>query len=217
MQVAIYIRVSKADNPPKVSRQVSDLRKFCKKSSWQVIEVVKDPVDGRTKDHEGTERLIDLARSNHIQKVVVTEVSRLGRSLSDVAVTVEALTEQYCSVLDFKAGLETLDESGNKTIFFDIIIPIFSGLAQQRFEDHSHQIRVGLKQARLNGRRLGRPRAGKIKKEEEITALLCEGLSIRKTAAKVNVSDKTVKRVRKKREIEIKRALADPELQLTFH
>jgi DNA invertase Pin-like site-specific DNA recombinase len=204
MRVAIYTRVSKSDGSQKVSRQLSELRKFCKESSWTIVEEIQEYIGGKMKRREGTEKLVSLARGNHIQKIIVHEISRLGRNLSDVAVTVESLTDQNCSVYDYKTRMETLDESNKKTIFFHIILPIFAGIAQQWLEDHSYRIKSGLEQTRLKGKRIGRPKAVKLKKEEEITALLSTGLSIRKTAAELDKA-------------EIKKALSDPELQLSFH
>lgn len=204
MRVAIYIRISKADGSQTVARQVNELRDFCKVNGWIIVEEIKEEMSGRRTQREGTQRLINMARGNHIKKVVVHEVSRLGRNLVDVAGIVESLADSKCSVYDYKTKMETLDENNQKTIFFHIILPIFAGIAQQWLDDHSYRIKSGLNEAKRNGKKLGRPVAKKIKYEDEIVRLLQEGWSNRKVAAELGVSDRTVKTVRKKREMDLK-------------
>ncbi len=75
-------------------------------------------------------------------------------------------------------------------------------------EDHSYRIKSGLEEARRKGKQIGRPKATKIKYEDKIVGFLKDRVSIRKTATKVGVSDKTVKRVKNKRRIEIELALS---------
>jgi len=203
MKVAIYTRVSKADGSQTVARQINDLRKFCQEKRWDIVEEIQEQISGRRTKREGTQRLINLARGNHIKKVVVHEVSRLGRNLADVAGLVELLAFEKCSVYDYKTRMETLDKHNNKTIFFNIVLPIFAGIAQQWFDDHSYRIKSGLNEARRKGKKIGRPKAKKIKHEDKIVGLLSNGFSIRRAAVEAGVSDKTVKRVKKKRELDI--------------
>ncbi len=203
MRVAIYTRVSKSNGQQTVARQTNELKKFCEDNGWKIVEEVKEQVSGLKTKRSGTQKLINLARGNHIQKVVVHEVSRLGRNLIDVAEIVEDLADERCSVYDFKTKMETLDVNNNKTIFFHIILPIFAGIAQQWTDDHSYRIKSGIEEAKRQGRYIGRPKVDKFKCEDEIVELLQSGLSIRKTAAKLGISDKTVKKVKNKRRSEI--------------
>ena len=199
MRVAIYTRISKADGTQVVTRQVNELHQFCKNKGWTIVEEIQEQISGRKTKRKGTQRLINAARGNHIQKVVVHEVSRLGRNLADVANVVESLASEKCSVYDYKTKMETLDEDNNRTIFFHIVLPIFAGIAQQWIDDHSYRIKSGLAEAKRKGKKLGRPKSNKIKNENQIVKLLQEGYSIRRTAAEACVSDKTVKKVKKKR------------------
>lgn len=199
MKIAIYTRVSKSDGSQDVERQLNELENFASSQNWTVVEHVSEKMSGQQIKRNGTERLIRLARGNQIQKVLIWEISRLGRNLADVVNTVEALCQEKVSVFDFCQRQETLDHHYQKTIFALIVLPLLSGIAEQWSLQHSLRIKSGLAKAARNGKRLGRPKAQKLKCEDAIVQLLQESLSIRKTAKEAGVSDRTVKMVKKKR------------------
>jgi DNA invertase Pin-like site-specific DNA recombinase len=81
MKTAIYTRVSKTDGSQDVARQVADLREFAKSQNWEIVFEVEEKISGRRTVRSGTQKLINLARSNQIQKVLIHEISRLGRNV----------------------------------------------------------------------------------------------------------------------------------------
>lgn len=198
MKVAIYVRVSKYDGSQDVTRQISDLTEFANSKNWEVVEVVQENISGRRKKREGTEKLINLARSNRIKKVLIHEVSRLGRNISDVFRTVEALTENKVSVFDLNTQQETLDRNGDKSHFATVLLPVMAGMSETWVRDHSKRIKSGLKQAKKKGFKLGRPPLKKFKNEDEVLYQLQIGTSLRKTAEVCAVGKDTVIKVKKK-------------------
>lgn len=115
VKTAIYTRVSKTDGSQDVARQVADLREFAKSQNWEVVAEVEEKISGHRTGRNGTQKLINLARSNQIQKVLIHEISRLGRNVCDVYNTVEELAKNKVSVYDFNQKQETLDENFQKT------------------------------------------------------------------------------------------------------
>jgi DNA invertase Pin-like site-specific DNA recombinase len=189
MKTLIYARVSKSDGSQDVERQLVELRELAKKNDWQVVEEVVENISGRKVRRQGTEKVINLARSNQIQKVLVHEISRLGRNLADVVRTVEELCKCKVSIYDLNQNQETLDEYFQKTTFANLIIPVLAGLGEEWVRQHSYRIKSGLKLAREKGGKLGRPKATKLKKEDEITKLLQQGyISIDEFGRKVKAS-----------------------------
>ena len=171
MKTAIYARVSKTDGSQDVERQLVQLRELAKKNNWQVVEEVVENISGRKVRRDGTEKIINLAKSNKIQKVLVHEISRLGRNLADVVRTVEELCKNKVSIYDLNQNQETLDQNFQKTTFANIIIPVLSGLGEEWVKQHSYRIKSGLKLAKEQGKHCGRPKATKLKKEDEILKL----------------------------------------------
>lgn len=201
MKVAIYTRISKDDGSQDDSRQINQLREFCQEKKWAVVFEVSEDISGRKKKREGTEKLIRLAKANQIQKVVVHEISRLGRNAYDVMRTVEALFEAKCSVFDFRQHQETMDRYYQKTTYATIVLPVLAGMAEEWLRIHSFRIKSGLKQAKLMGKVLGRPKSDSIKNEEKVLLLLKQGLSYRKIAKQFGMSKDTINKISKKHQL----------------
>jgi len=175
LKVALYIRISKADGSQNTDRQFSELRDFAKSQNWQIIEEIEEHISGRKTKRSGTEKLLNLAKSNKIQKVLIHEVSRLGRNACDTYNTVEGLAKNKVSVFDYNQRQETLDSNNQKTIYANIILPVLAGLSEQWLQQHIYRIQSGLKQARLKGVKIGRPKQEKVKKEDEILEIRRRG------------------------------------------
>lgn len=175
MKIAIYVRVSKADGSQNTGRQFSELHNFAESQKWQIVEEVEEHISGRKTKRSGTEKLLNLAKSNKIQKVLIHEVSRLGRNACDTYNTVEGLAKYKVSVFDYNQRQETLDSNYQKTIYANIILPVLAGLSEQWLQQHIYRIKSGLNQARLKGKKIGRPKSEKLKKEEEILEIRRRG------------------------------------------
>jgi DNA invertase Pin-like site-specific DNA recombinase len=175
MKTALYIRISKSDGTQNTSRQFSELREFAKQNNWEIVEEIEEHISGSKTKRSGTEKLINLAKLNKIQKVLIHEVSRLGRNACDTYNTVEELANNKVSVFDFNQRQETLDSNFCKTIYANIILPVLAGLSEQWLQQHVYRIKSGLEEARKKGVKIGRPKQDKIKKEDEILHLRKQG------------------------------------------
>ena len=92
--VAILVRVSTAKQ--ETARQVSELQAVAEAKGWQVVAVCEEQaVSGRADQDQrhGLNEVERLARAEKIKKVLVHEVSRLGRRNSIVHSFVEMLEE----------------------------------------------------------------------------------------------------------------------------
>jgi len=174
-KIAIYTRVSKADGSQDVERQVTELREFAKKEEWQIVEEITESISGTKTNREGIKKIINLARANRIQKVLIHEVSRLGRNLADAVNTVEELKRCKVSVFSFKERQETLDANFEYTFYGNIIFSLMAGFAAQERQTISFRIKSGLKLAKQKGKKFGRPPKEKIKGEDEVIKLYEQG------------------------------------------
>jgi DNA invertase Pin-like site-specific DNA recombinase len=175
MKVALYTRVSKADGSQDVERQIKDLKEFARLQNWQIVCDIKEAISGAKTTRSGTQKLINLARANQIQKVLIHEISRLGRNVCDVYNTVEELAKNKVSVYDFNQRQETLDLHFQKTTFACLILPLLAGMAEEWTKQHVFRIKSGLNNAKQKGIKLGRPKATKLKKENEIIKIITQG------------------------------------------
>lgn len=200
---AIFVRVSKQSQD--YERQIHDLQRHAERQGYKVVEVIAEKVSG-AKDNsarEGIETLLRLARSGKIHKVLVTEVSRLGRKTSEVLAVIEEFCELGVSVYAQNYNLETLTAAGKRNPVASLLFTLLAEFARVERETLVERIHSGLEQARRRGIKLGRP-FGTGKSVEQLQTeyahvirYLRQGYSLRKTAKLADVSLNTVRKVKK--------------------
>ena len=86
-QVAIYCRVSTDDQS--CDRQERDLRAFAERAGHNVVAVFKETASGARNDRAERNKVIAMAQARQIEAVLVTELSRWGRSTQDLVQTLD--------------------------------------------------------------------------------------------------------------------------------
>jgi len=115
--------------------------------------------------------------------LIVTELSRLGRSTAEVIALVNALVEGNIRLIVIKQNLDISRQDMNSKI----IITLFSLFAELERDLISLRTREALAAKKAQGQRLGKPK-GTLQKSkfdrdvERIKELLGYGLSVRKIA-----------------------------------
>lgn len=203
MKVAIFARVSTTDRQT-TERQVNDLRALCANNAWTVVETITEQVSGAkaNSDRAGVQALFDLARRRSINKIVVTEISRIGRNVSESVQIIETLTACGVSLYIQNIGMETLLADGRANFMFKPILLTLVGFAEMERELLRERIKSGLDTARRRGQKLGRPTGVTetpdevLDKYPRIVRELRAGMSVRKAAKICDVSPNTVQKVK---------------------
>jgi DNA invertase Pin-like site-specific DNA recombinase len=202
VNVAIFVRVSRQDQ--QYDRQVSELTEFAAAMKYQVVSVISEKISGakKNKDRPGVTELLKLARSRAIEKVLVSEVSRLGRDARETNELLCELTDLKVSIFTKNFGLETL-VNGKKNPIAALIFGIIKELAEYERELLRERIISGQDEARRKGKKIGRAE-GSIKIDAEllkeyptVVKKLRDNYSIRETAKLCDVSPGTVQKVSK--------------------
>ena len=199
--VAILVRVSTTKQ--ETTRQENELRAVATARGWQVVEVIAETgISGDSKERPGIDRAIELASQGAIRKVLVHEVSRIGRRNSVVHKFIEGLTELGVSLYWHSQTIETLLASGKPNPAAGIMLAVLSEMARAERETLRDRINSGLAEARRKGRTLGRPKGSGLEakkllaKHNDIVKHLRAGQSIRHTAAITGKGISTVQRVK---------------------
>jgi len=204
MRVAIFARVSTTDGRQCNDRQTSELNNLCSKNSWQVVETITEDISG-AKDREqrkGLSKLVTLAQSGRIDKIVISEISRLGRKVSDGIKVIEEITEANVSIYIQNIGMETLLSDGSPNYMFKPILLTLMGFAEMEREQLRVRVKSGLENARRKGKTLGRPKGSTqsnkdlLRKYSGLKKDLESGLSLRKAAKLHDVSPTTAQKVK---------------------
>ena len=200
-QAVIFVRVSKKEQD--YQRQVEDLRAVAQSQAMQVVAEISEKISGarRNQDREGIQQLLALSRQGAIQKVLVSEVSRLGRSTVEVLQIVEELTQLGISIYVQNFGLETL-KNGKRNPVAQFMFTLLAEFARLERETLRERILSGMDEARRQGIKIGRPagtteeKAVFLKKYAAVARQLRAGLSVRKTAKLCEVAINTVRKVK---------------------
>lgn len=201
--IAIFVRVSKQSQD--YERQIADLRAYATKQGYTVVSTIAEKISGakRNQDRRGMTELLTLAASGRIKKVLVSEVSRLGRRTSDVLRVIEELTEQGISVYAQNYNLETLTPDGKRNPVASLLFTLLAEFSRLERETLVERIHSGLEQAKRRGVTLGRPVGSKkdnatlLEKYSPMVRILRQELSLRQTAKLADVSVNTVRKVKK--------------------
>ena len=202
-KVCLLIRVSTEKQDTK--RQLVELTSFCKEKKFKIVRVISSKVSATKTGSERPDllELFEGARRKEFKKVLVTEISRLGRKAKDIRNTIDRLHEQKISIV-FKnfAGLESLDENNNETFVTNIIISIHAELAQEERKLISERTKSGLVAARKRGSIIGRPkgkekRSAFLKRHSTLISNLKKGLSLNQCMKLNGVCKNTVIKVKR--------------------
>ena len=185
--VAIYCRVSTADQS--CDRQERDLRAFAKRAGFEIVAVFKETASGAKNDRVERNKVMALARARKIDAILVTELSRWGRSTQDLVQTLDDLHGWKVSVLAQTGLSYDLGTASGK-----LMRTIMAGLADFERELIRERVKSGLAAAKAREVVLGRKEGQRPsdKKAKKVLDLHREGLSYRLIGRNVGLSKNTV-------------------------
>jgi DNA invertase Pin-like site-specific DNA recombinase len=96
-RAAIYCRVSTADQS--CARQEHDLSAFAVRAGYEVVGIYKETGSGVKLDRAERKKVMALAQARQIDVVLVTELSRWGRSTLDLLHTLKELEARRVSMI----------------------------------------------------------------------------------------------------------------------
>ncbi|MCL1612617.1 recombinase family protein [Phocaeicola plebeius] len=200
MKTVIFARVS--TNVQDYDRQVNELTVLAKSNGWSVEAVFAEKISGAKANTERTELLnmISYVESNHIDKVLVTELSRLGRDTLQVLEVIEMLNKKEISLYIQNYAIETLTKEGKVNAMSQFLITILAEVARMERKTIRERVESGYNNYRANGGKVGR-KTGYKKAEEamktqyiEEIKLLRKGYSLRNISKLTGTSINTIRK-----------------------
>jgi putative DNA-invertase from lambdoid prophage Rac len=188
MRVAIYCRVSTHDQ--NCERQERDLMDYAQACGHEVVGVWSEFGSGAKCDRVKRKEVMTVARARKIDAVLVTELTRWGRSTIDLINTINDLHSWKVSLIA-QTGMQ-FDLS---TPAGNLMLTIMAGLAEFERSLIQERIKSGVALARSKGKVFGRKPGSKGDKyRDEIKSLNEEGKSIRAIAKHLGISRNMVER-----------------------
>lgn len=204
-RAVIYARVSSVNDRQNTQRQVEDLTRFANKNEYDLVGTYQEHVSGAAKNENRMVLMecLDYCVSRKVDFLLLSELSRLGRSTLQVLKSLEILHEAGVSVYIQNLGIYTLQSDGMVNPIASIMVTVLAEMATIERSNIAYRLNSGRANYIANGGKLGR-KAGSLKsvdqkKEEykEVITLLKRGYSVRNVAKLCSVSASTVQRVKK--------------------
>jgi len=182
-RVALYARVSTTDQS--TDSQLLDLRRYVSERSWQSYkEYVDEGISGTKDSRPALNELMNDAKKRRFDVVLVWRFDRFARSTKHLILALEEFKNLGIDFVSYQENIDTSSPLGSA------IFTIISAVAQLERDIIAERVKAGLRRARENGKKLGRPR---VKVDaQEILRMRSKGLSLRAIAKETGVSRTTV-------------------------
>lgn len=202
----IYARVSSENDRQDTTRQITDLQFYASRENIIIEKIFQEYISGVKKIEERAvlQECLDYCCNNHIQFLLLSEISRLGRSTLQVLRSLERLHEAQVSVFIQNLGIYSLQADGTVNPLASIIITVLAEFSNIERSNIQYRLNSGRKQYVANGGKLGR-KVGYRKTDDEMKeqyknaiALLKKGYSVRAVAKLEGLSHTTVQKLKNK-------------------
>jgi DNA invertase Pin-like site-specific DNA recombinase len=187
-KVALYCRVSTADQS--CERQERDLLAFAARAGQEVVGVWKETASGAKQDRLERQKVMALAQARSIEAIVVTELTRWGRSTIDLVHTLNDLQAWGVSLIA-QTGLQF----DLRTAQGKLVASLMSALAEFERDLLRERIRSGIAAAKARGKQFGRHPGHRIKSDRlapKVLQRVEKGGSYREIGKELNISKNTV-------------------------
>ena len=210
----IYARVSSSgslESRQSTERQVIDLTDYANRNSMTICKTFEEHISGAKRNEERAvlTECIEYAISNSVDVVLFSELSRCGRAVWEVLDTIRTLKDNGINAYFQKEGLSLFSADGRESMYLPVILSVLCVCSQIERESIHYRLQSGRKvyvdknlaatgKSGL-GRKVGYRKPVETKKEEykEVLKLLRADYPIRKVAKLTDVSESTVKRLKK--------------------
>lgn len=190
-KVVIYGRVSTNDQT--TENQLIKLKEIISTNGWDLIDVYVDEgisgSKGRDKRPQFDRLCKDMVRRK-FNRIMVWDVSRLGRSLQHLVEFLNEVISVNCNLYIHQSGLDTSTPSGR--MMFQMV-GVFSEFERSMI---SERVKLGLQRVQKNGKKLGRPNKITDEIKTEVKYLLDQGFSYSKIQEQTGVPRSTISRIR---------------------
>ena len=201
-KVVIFARVSTAIQ--EYDRQINELSALALSNGWSVEGVFAEKISGAKKNVERVElmKMVEFVETNNIDKVLVTELSRLGRNTLQVLEVIELLNGKGISLYIQNYGIETLTKDGEINPMSQFLITILSEVSRLERKTIRERVSSGYTNYRNQGGKVGR-KEGYRKSVEQMKTdyqkeiqLLKKGLSLRNVSIITSTSVNTLRKLK---------------------
>ena len=207
INAVIYSRVSSESERQDTQRQTTELKQYASRMGYNIVEVYEEKVSGFKKNEQRpvfTKMLEDI-NTNQIDKILVWELSRIGRSVLNSLQNIQILHDLKVGIYIKNFNLETLNDDKTPNSLSMFMVQILFAVANMESKmtlarlqsDYRNHIKKHC--SKSVGRKKGSVDSDEkiLERHSDVARLLKRGLSIRNISAITNKSSNTVLKVKK--------------------
>ena len=188
MRVAIYARVSTANNGQDPTMQTRELREYIERRGWQLTsEYVDVGISGTKEKRPELDRLMADAHRRRFDCVVVWKFDRFARSVSHLLRALETFKAQGIEFVSFSEQMDTSTPAGK------MVFTVLGAVAELERSLIVERVKAGLRNAKAKGKRLGRPK--RVVDSRRIAARRAQGAGWKRIAAEMGIGVGTLYRL----------------------
>ena len=182
-RVACYLRVSTAQKQTTLNQRM-ELEDVCRRNNWEIVEVYDETISGTKSINERDElkRMLKEASAKYFDMVVIFSACRIARSMKHLVSVMTHLDEVGCDIYSHQQGIRTDTSMGR--MFFQLC----GVMAEVENSIRLDRQLIGIKRAKAQGVKFGRPKVIDEEMELQIVELRHKGKSVRQIAKNVGIS-----------------------------
>lgn len=160
MRAVGYVRVSteeQADEGYSLAAQRKQIAAYCEAKNWELGLVYADEgISGKeTKNRPALQQMLAAARAHDFDVVVVSKLDRLSRTTMQLlALVQDCFTGNSVRLVSVGEGIDPTSATGQ------FVMTILAGLAQMEREQIGERTRMGMAEAKAQGKHVGKPPYG---------------------------------------------------------
>mgnify|MGYP006079010101 FL=1 len=207
IKTIIYSRVSSESERQNTERQTKELQEYANRMNYDVVEIFEEKVSGFKKNDQRPvfSKMLELAKEGSIDKILVWELSRIGRSVLQSLQNIQILHNLKVGLYIKNFNLETLNEDKTPNSLSMFMVQILFSVANMESQMTLSRLQSGYRNhIKKNGNQsVGRKKGNTdcdekiLNRHSDVVRLIKRGLSIRNISAITNKSTNTVLKVKR--------------------
>src|SRR6202140_3948063 len=161
MRAAFYARVSTSNNGQDPRVQTREMKEYCPRRSWTVVdEYVDVGISGTKEKRPELDRLMADAHRRRFDVVVVWRFDRFARSVSHLLKALETFQALGIQFVSLSEQLDTSTPTGK------MVFTVLGAVAELECSLIVERLLAGMRNARAKGKRIGRPPRTQLSSED---------------------------------------------------
>lgn len=188
------------------TRQVEDLQRYATTNGLTIIKTYEEHISGgkSNKDRPILQEALSYCQENHIDIILVSELSRLGRKCDEILETIKYLKDNRINCYFLKEQLSIFSLDGKENPYLTIMCAVLGTAAELEREAIYYRLKSGREKYIRDGGKVGKPKGSGVKDRAQLASeyksiirCLRSGQSVRHTALITGYSPSTVQRVKR--------------------